>query len=119
MQDDDQHWPWFIYLVFGAILLVLVYNAFHDPIVPERPVQEAEVACQGRPILVPYPFPPPAEEEGMDSPWECQVQCEDRVARYLLYTNGKATQCEALPGCLDWGEDNRTTCVPPAASPVN
>lgn len=64
--------------------------------------------CEGTPIRVDYPY-----YGGMLQPHACQPQCEDQIQHYVLYTNGKATQCQRLPGCLDWGEDQGVTCVPP------
>ena len=65
--------------------------------------------CEGEPIEVNYAY-----YGGMHSPHGCAPQCEDGKQRYLLYTNGKATQCQKVPGCLDWGEDQGVTCIPPA-----
>lgn len=64
--------------------------------------------CVGEPLQVNYPY-----YGGSNDPHECQVQCDDQIQRYLVYTNGKATQCQILPGCLDWGEDQGVTCDPP------
>ncbi len=69
--------------------------------------------CIGTPINVAYSYPHPVEN--FDNPWECEVQCADKVQRYISYSNGTATPCEKLPGCLDLGEDQAVTCVPPAA----
>lgn len=61
--------------------------------------------CDGEPLYVDYPF-----YGGMLDPHACAPQCEDNVQRYIVYTNGKATQCGSIPGCLDWGEDHGVTC---------
>jgi len=67
--------------------------------------------CEGDPIKVDYTYPHP-EDEDFENPWECQVQCTDGIQRYISYSNGKGTQCEKLPGCLDQGEDQAVTCKP-------
>lgn len=67
--------------------------------------------CRGTPIKVDFPY-----AGGMLDPWTCRVQCTDKQLRYILYADGQATQCQALPGCNDWGEDNGVTCTPPGAS---
>ncbi len=54
----------------------------------------------------------------VNQPWSCQEQCNDDKPRYLLYSNGKATQCETPPGCNDTGEDSNVTCKPPVVSTV-
>ncbi len=113
--NDEQQWPWFAYIAFAIVLLVLMYSTFTERPIPEKPVAESEQTCIGRPILVGYPFPPPMDA-AFENPWECRSQCDDGVRRYIHYSNGKATQCGELPGCLDWGEDNRTTCLPPLVS---
>ncbi len=76
------------------------------PLVADPVVQDQE--CQGIPIYVSYPF-----QGGMLDPWECKIQCDDKKQRHIVYTNGKATPCETLPGCLDYGEDHGITCQIP------
>jgi hypothetical protein len=66
--------------------------------------------CVGTAINVAYSYPHPTEN--FTNPWECEVQCKDQVQRYISYTNGTATQCEKVPGCLDLGEDKAVTCTP-------
>jgi hypothetical protein len=78
---------------------------------PEQETLRPGVACKGEALVVDYTYPHPTEE--FDNPWECQVQCDDGVQRYISYENGTATQCESLPGCLDLGEDQAVTCIPP------
>lgn len=66
--------------------------------------------CLGTAIRVDYPYEP-----GVVAPWECHKQCEDvNIQYYVVFGDGKATQCELLPGCDDWGQDHDITCVPPA-----
>ncbi len=95
------------------ILLTVAIQAFFPaqyvsvPQVPKTPV----IACAGAPIVVDFPF-----TGGVNEPWTCKVQCDDDEPRYILYTNGKATQCEIPPGCNDTGEDSNITCTPPANS---
>lgn len=79
-----------------------------------RTVAKAPVApgpCQGEAITVDFPY-----AGGTLDPWTCQVQCTDKKQHYILYADGQATQCESLPGCNDWGEDNGVTCTPPGTS---
>ena len=93
----------------GILLIVAVESLFpktNVPFIVDKPPVEEE--CKGEAIKVSYPY-----EGGMLDPWECQVQCEDKKQRYIVYTNGKATPCEELPGCLDYGEDYGITCLPP------
>lgn len=64
--------------------------------------------CEGSPLAVPYPY-----VGGFLEPHACAVQCQDGQQRYLMYSNGFATQCEKLPGCRDLGEDRGVICIPP------
>lgn len=100
--------------VLGGILLITVLQAFlpEGPLAPIIPQQET--TCQGDPIVVDYPF-----QGGFLEPHACAIQCTDDKQRYVLYSNGKATQCETPPGCNDYGEDRGETCEPPAKSPAN
>lgn len=98
--------------VLGLILVIVASQA----ILPERYVPEAqeEVAaepCIGKPIPVDFPYMGNVAE-----PWSCKPQCEDGQPRFILYSNGKATQCETPPGCNDFGEDRGVTCEPPPVS---
>ena len=97
--------------ILAVLLIVVVVQAVlpneYEP-QPNEPVTEQ--ACVGEAIKVDYAF-----EGGYLDPWACQVQCGDSRPRYVLYSNGKATQCETPPGCNDYGEDNGITCTPPAA----
>ena len=70
--------------------------------------------CEGTPIEVDYPY-----HGGMLGPHACEPQCDDKEQHFVLYTNGKATQCQKLPGCLDWGEDQGVTCLPSADKTEN
>lgn len=97
-------------VVLAVIFAFVATQALLTPAAPRRsPAQPPQdQPCRGDPISVKYPY-------GGDflQPHECVVQCDERRTRYILYANGKATQCETLPGCSDWGEDNGITCIPP------
>ena len=72
------------------------------------PGVRTEVACVGEPIAVGFPY-----ARNMLAAHSCKPQCGDGRPRYLLYTNGFATQCQRPPGCEDEGEDINLTCRPP------
>ncbi len=92
-------------LVIGTLLLQAIFRSPSRQIPLERlPEQE----CDGEALPVEYPF-----QGGFIEPHACNVQCADQIQRYILYSNGLATPCEKLPGCLDWGEDRGITCRPP------
>lgn len=103
-------------LSFGLcalIFVVLAYQAIYwrDAIIPPKPTPKAlmqEVLCTGTPIFVNEPY-----LGGPIDPHSCLPQCDDDQPRYLIYTNGKATQCETPPGCNDYGEDRGITCKAP------
>lgn len=95
-----------LFLICG-IAGVLVAYAFFIPDNGAQYKPKANAACDGTPIKVDYPY-----YGGMLEPHACQPQCDDHVQHYVLYTNGKATQCQKIPGCLDWGEDQGVACVP-------
>ena len=94
----------------GVILVIVMIQQLFPKgnavIVVDRSAEDKE--CAGVPIVVSYPF-----EGGMLDPWECKIQCEDKKQRYIVYTNGKATPCAAVPDCTDYGEDNSVTCKVP------
>ncbi len=92
--------------IFVIVALESIFPKSNVPLVVDKPAVEEE--CKGEAIRTTYPY-----EGGMLDPWECQIQCEDKKQRYIMYTNGKATPCEELPGCLDYGEDYGITCIPP------
>lgn len=98
--------------VCGAIFLVVVFQTAFPA--KEPPVPEPEVAeeCIGDPIAVAY------EYAGWNEPHACAVQCADDQPRYILYSDGLATQCEPPPGCNDLGEDRGILCEPPLVSPA-
>lgn len=98
---------------FGVIFLILLYQAIRVPKIPEAEPREdtATVNCTGEPIFVPYAF-----EWTVLEPHACAPQCTDGKQRYIVYTNGLATQCENLPGCNDTGEDTGVTCKISAGS---
>lgn len=98
---------------FGLVLIVLAVQASRSIVLmPEPPPQPGQM-CKGEPIIAGYPY-----QGGLLDPHACKVQCEDGRQRYVVYTNGMATQCQEPPGCLDWGEDNGVTCEPPLVSPA-
>ena len=103
--------PAAVLLALGGIVLIVGVESLlpkaETPDTATAPIQ-ADQPCQGTPIFVTYPY-----QGGMLDPWECKVQCDDKKQRYIVYTNGKATPCEVLPGCLDYGEDYDITCTPP------
>ncbi len=91
-----------------ALILVIVawqsvFPAKYVPRPPEPPAPELD--CIGEPINVDFAY-----TGGVNDPWTCKVQCDDDNPRYILYSNGKATQCETPPGCNDVGEDRGVTC---------
>lgn len=92
----------------AAIVIVLIYESFVEDNSGTEFKPKENQPCEGTPIEVDYPY-----YGGMLQPHACKPQCEDQEQHYILYTNGKATQCQKLPGCLDWGEDQGVTCVPP------
>ncbi|MCA9370395.1 MAG: hypothetical protein KC680_00340 [Candidatus Peregrinibacteria bacterium] len=93
-------------ITIAIIAVVLGYDSFvHSDGTEFKP--EPDQMCEGDPIEVEYPY-----YGGMLSPHACQPQCDDGKQRYVLYSNGKATQCQKIPGCLDWGEDQGVTCLP-------
>lgn len=96
-------------LILGIVIVQALFPAKYvsAPPPPATPV----VACVGTPIPVDFPF-----TGAVNEPWTCQVQCTDGKPRFILYSNGKGTQCETPPGCNDIGEDNNITCTPPTKS---
>ena len=102
----------FVIGLCAVILLILfVQTVRPKKYVPELPPAPlVEENCIGTPITVAYPY-----LGGVNDPWDCKVQCDDDEPRYILYSNGKATQCETSPGCNDYGEDRGITCKLPAA----
>lgn len=96
------------------VLLIVVAQAFFRPSSPLSSAPPPNAECEGEALVVDYPF-----EGGFLDPHACKPQCDDGKQRYIVYSNGKATQCQILPGCLDWGEDRGVTCVPPGSTPVS
>ncbi len=93
--------------LIAGIFIVLFYQSFIADASKNEFKPEPDQPCVGEPIEVDYPY-----YGGMLQPHACQPQCDDNIQHYILYSNGKATQCQKLPGCLDWGEDQGVTCVP-------
>ena len=87
-------------------LLMLMHRAFlWEPNVPPPPPPKD---CTGEPIFVDYAY-----QGGNKDPHACKAQCGTSQKRFVLYTDNIGTQCEAPPGCNDWGEDNGITCAIP------
>ena len=101
------------HLVLGFCVIVLLILTWHalNPASMMKPPKTDEVPCVGQPITVSYSY-----KHKQESPFECKVQCGGNNPRYILYTNGLATQCEEPPGCTDYGEDFDITCVAPVVS---
>lgn len=95
-------------LMFG---IVAVQAMLPDGEPPMPPPPAPTASCVGQPIEVDYRY------SGWLEPHECAVQCDDDKPRYILYTDGRATQCQTPPGCNDEGEDKGIFCTPPNASP--
>ncbi len=93
--------------VLTAIVVMTVTQALLLPTLTPAPKPKPGTACVGEPIVVEYSY-----AGGMMGPHECKVQCDTQKPRYILYTDNRATQCEPLPGCNDWGEDNGVECLP-------
>lgn len=99
--------------VFSAFLAILVIQTIRGPVTHGEAgdiAQDGE-PCIGEPIEVDYAY-----DYKIMEPHACKPQCTDGKQRYILYTNGLATQCEMLPGCNDTGEDRRVTCVVPESA---
>lgn len=92
-----------------AIAAVLFYQSFLADTSKNEFKPKENQECEGEALKVDYPF-----YGGMLQPHACKPQCDDGIQHYILYTNGKATQCQKIPGCLDWGEDQGVTCIPKA-----
>ena len=94
-----------VIMVIVAITVILSYESF----IKERDGSDfkpkEDQTCEGTPIEVTYPY-----YGGMLQPHACAPQCEDKEQHYVLYTNGEATQCQKLPGCLDWGRRQKSAC---------
>jgi|CXWL01.1.fsa_nt_gi hypothetical protein len=94
-----------------VILLIVVVQslrpATYTPVPPAPPAVVGD--CVGTPISIDVPYVGATVD-----PWTCKAQCENDKARYILYSNGKATQCETPPGCNDTGEDTGIMCNPPS-----
>lgn len=100
-------------IFLGALVFILFVQALFPPSAPVRDPEDLVAGdCVGEPIEVPYAYTGSPVD-----PWSCQPQCEDDEPRYLLYTNGVATQCQEPPGCFDSGEDNGVTCRIPEDAP--
>jgi len=95
-------------VLLSVIALTVIHRGFMGPKAVDLMGQQ-NIECKGQPLEVDYPY-----HGGFLDPHACKIQCEDGILRYIVYTNGKATQCDTTPGeCLDWGEDHGFTCVIP------
>ena len=94
-------------VIVAIVAMVVVERGVRGPSAGEH-IPKHNKECEGEPLEVDYPY-----HGGLLDPHACAVQCDDQIQRYIVYTNGKATQCQRLPGCLDWGEDHGVTCVIP------
>jgi hypothetical protein len=103
--------PRIVGAVCGLMLAVVVLQAvLPQPDPPAAPPAEPPKNCVGDAIPVDYAF------GGWMEPHECAVQCTDDKPRYILYSDGKAAQCETPPGCNDEGEDRGILCIPSVKS---
>lgn len=93
------------------VLIIVVVQSFIRPN-NSQSAPPLNVECIGEALEVDYPF-----QGGFLEPHACKPQCDDGKQRYILYSNGKATQCQMIPGCLDWGEDRGVTCIPSGQMP--
>lgn len=99
-----------VYGLAGIAVIIVAWQAVRPKTDPPAEIETVtEEPCKGDSIVVNYPF-----GGAIASPHECKVQCIEGGIRYILYSNGSATQCETPPGCNDWGEDHNVTCIPPA-----
>jgi hypothetical protein len=105
--DLDSPYGKAVATVIAVIFGVLIFQSFIADTSKNEFKPEPDQACEGTPIEVTYPY-----YGGMLQPHACKPQCDDGLQHYILYTNGKATQCQKIPGCLDWGEDQGVTCIP-------
>lgn len=100
-----------LYILLAGILFLLVVQSCTKKELPKATPPPPKEVCRGERITVDYTFPHPLDAS-FDNPWECKIQCDDNVQRYIYYTNDVATQCAILPSCLDRGEDDLVTCIP-------
>lgn len=106
----------FLYGFCGLIFVIVALQALFPPRAPAMPPPEpkAPIAeCKGEAIVVDFPY-----DGKWTQPHTCKIQCEDKKQHYILYTNGVATPCQDLPGCLDYGEDHGITCTVPLKTTV-
>lgn len=108
MQIENTPFGKAVTVLILTIALVLLYEALIDGSNTEKFQPKKNQPCEGEALNVDYPY-----YGGMLQDHACKPQCTDKVQRFVLYSNGKATQCQKVPGCLDWGEDRGVTCVPP------
>lgn len=99
----------------GLVLLLLFVTTIQrinvDDAKPTPVAQSKKVPCKGEPIFVDENYYGDTLE-----PHSCAEQCNNNKQRYLLYKNGRATQCETPPGCNDIGEDKGIECLPPSGN---
>ncbi len=97
-------------LMLGIVVVQAVMPQSAPPIAPPTPPAGS---CIGEPIAVEYAY------TGWLEPHACAVQCDDDKPRFILYADGKATQCQTPPGCNDEGEDKGILCEPVLTSVVD
>jgi|GEM_PF-2062840 len=93
------------------VLITTAARSVASSLLYTSPKAAPPVPCVGEPLNVNYPF-----QGGFIEDHACKAQCGTQAQRYILYTNGKTTQCQMLPGCNDEGEDQGRTCIPPGGS---
>lgn len=105
------------FITIGSLALVFIVilgQAFlPERALPPPPPSVPSTPCRGEPIAVDFAFTGSIQQQ-----WTCKIQCDDHKLRYILYANDKATQCEELPGCNDYGEDHGITCAPPVKTDI-
>ncbi|PIR53344.1 hypothetical protein COU76_01590 [Candidatus Peregrinibacteria bacterium CG10_big_fil_rev_8_21_14_0_10_49_10] len=109
MESFDPQTPYGKSVIALIVLIsgVLLYQSFLADTSKSEFKPKENQECEGEPLSVNYSY-----YGGMLQPHACAPQCDDGMQHYVLYTNGKATQCQKIPGCLDWGEDQGVTCLP-------
>lgn len=98
--------------ILGVLALIVIVQSLMPREYVSQPREPVvEKPCTGQAIQVAFPY-----TGSINDPWTCKEQCDDNKPRYILYSNGKATQCETPPGCNDIGEDRGITCTPPGGN---
>lgn len=93
-------------VIFLIVVLLIIFRQS----LSRSSLQQSDITppvCEGVKLSVSYPY-----AGGFLDPHACAIQCQDQQQRYIVYSNGFATQCEKLPGCRDLGEDRGVICIP-------